>query len=590
MFVSSQQGEGSPDVVVQARQVAVSHEKGSSSDEWLPSSPSSLGSSTGSHCGFYSFVEDPTSPEAELNTAWMVSPQRQTQLATLKEERGIKLQTYASSRKPKSLFSESNGDSHYEVGPNNGIEVVREEEEKQLRQEIIRSQAPKKRPVQKEDVSGLDKLDLSGSTNKLMEGFSLSYSPVRSRPEPLSPPETGTVDKEQINFSAVRQQFLMMEQNQQPELFNPLTSSKTHLKMSPQPAPEMFSTEKRETHHMMELSQDTTLLRPLEEDQTDLQRQVTVSYTEISLSQQSSVFDNLDCSLEDLSGGYTNNERKLNDNIGQSSTKSTRDNETPIEREIRLIQEREENLRLSRGLKHSENGAEMVEITTKCSHSPLTSVRAKETNQVIQQEIQKENQKREGGILRLYSLDKPQKLEDTQRGLDEVDEAKRREEKSHSESGDANVFPSPCCPHRHSEETELLISRMSSAPPSFTPRVSKVQETRGFYQDQLSPSSSHFFSPSPVHLQDMTSNTPQSWRESLQSSGLQSRGQGTADFIEKEIEETLRREEELRELRLSREEANQQSFTPAPLVEQASKMAISQFYPPAATGTMIWVL
>lgn len=576
-------------MVVQARQVAVSHETGSSSDEWLPSSPSSLGSSTGSHCGFYSFVEDPTSPEAELNTAWMVSPQRQTQLATLKEERGIKLQTYTSSIKPKSLFSESNGESHYEVGPNNGIEVVREEEEKQLRQEIIRSQAPKKRPAQKEDVSGLDKLDLSRSTNKLMEGFSLSYSPIHSRPEPLSPPETGTIDKEQINFSAVRQQFLMMEQNQQPELFNPLRSSKTHLKMSPQPAPDASSTERRDTHHMMELSQDITLLRPLEEDQTDPQRQVTVSYNEDSLSRQSSVFDDLDCSLVDLSGGYTNNERKLNDNIRESSTKSTKDHETPIEREIRLIQEREENLRLSRGLKHSENG-EMVEITTKRLHSPLTSVRAKETNQVIQREIQKDNQKRKGGILRLYSLDMPQKLEDMQRGLDEVDEANRREERPHSESGDANVFPSPCCPHRHSEETELLISRMSSAPPSFTPRDSKVQETRGFNQDQLTPSSSHFFSPSPVHLQDMTSNPSPSWRESLQSSGLQSRGRGAPDFIEKEIEETLRREQELRELRISREEANQQSFTPAPLVEQASKMAISQFYPPAATGTVIWVL
>lgn len=576
-------------MVVQSRQVAVSHETGSSSDEWLPSSPSSLGSSTGSHCGFYSFVEDPTSPEAELNTAWMVSPQRQTQLATLKEERGIKLQTYASSRRPKNLFSESNGDSHYEVGTNNGIEVVREEEEKRLRQEIIRSQAPKKRPAQKEDVSGLDKLDLSRSTNKLVEGFSLSYSPVHSRPEPLSPPETGTIDKEQINFSAVRQQFLMMEQNQQPELFSPLRSSKTHLKMSPLPASDVSSTERQETHHMMELSQETTLLRPLEEDQTDLQRQVTVSYTEDSLSRQSSMFDDLDCSLEDLSSAYTNNERKLNDNIEESSTKSTRDHETPIEREIRLIQEREENLRLSRGLKHNENG-EMVEITTKRLHSPLTSVRAKETNQVIQREIQKENQKKKGGILRLYSLDTPQKLEDTQRGLDEVDEAKRREERPHSESGDANVFPSPCCPHRHSEETELLISRMSSAPPSFTPKDSKVQETRGFNQDQLTPSSSHFFSLSPVHVQDMSSNTPPSWRESLQSSGLQSRGGGAPDFIEKEIEETLRREQELRELRISREEANQQSFTPAPLVEQASKMAISQFYPPAATGTMIWVL
>lgn len=602
VVISSQQGDGSRDVVVQARQVGVSKDGGGTDDEWLPSSPSNPSSPTSSldsHSGFYSFVEDPTSPEAELNEAWMVSPQRQTQLATLKEDKGFKLQTYTSRRKPESLFLESNGDSQYEVDLNNGVKEVHEEEEKKLRKEIIRSQAPKRNPTFKDQLSALENLDLNRSTNKLVEGFSVSYSPVSFRAELPYPVEPGTVDKEQINFNTARQQFLKMEQDQLTALLNPLRSSKGHLNISLQSDPNVSSSKQVETHHSMEMSENTTMFKPSEEDETYPERKVMVCQTEESLSRQNSVFDDLDSGLEEVSvevgRGYTSEEGIFRDNTQKNqSNKSTSDYETPIEREIRLVQEREENLRRSRGLKHKDSGAEMVEIKTKRLQSSLTPVKAKEKNRVsfiIQQEIQKENQRKEDpqqqrGILGRHSLN-PHELQDIKRQFDQQDEDKRTEERPQTESGDAEVFLSPCCPHRHPEETELYISQMSAAPSSFSGGNSEVQDTRCFHQDRMTSSSSHFSSPpsspTPRPLCDMTSTTPRSWKENFESTGLQSRGQGALDFIEKEIEEALRREQELRELRASRDETDRQVFSPSPLVEQATKMAISQFYPPVDT-------
>ncbi len=602
VVVSSQQGDGSRDVVVQTRQVAVSQDGGSTSDDWHPSSlssPSSPSSSSDSHCGFYSFVEDPTSPEAELNEAWMVSPQRQTQLATLKEEKGFKLQTYTSGRKPESLFSESNGDSQYKVDLNNGTEVVREEEEKQLRKEIIRTQAPKKNPTLEDQLSALENLDLRRSTNKLIEGFSVSYSPVSSRPEPPCPAEPGTIDKEQINFSAARQQFLKMEQDWLTALPNPLRSSKIHLNMSLQPDPDVSSSKRAETFHSVEVSEDTTLFKPSEQDEIYPERKVMVWRTEESLSRQSSVFDDLDSGLEELSvevgGGYTSGEGMFNDNTQQEtmSGNSTSDYETPIEREIRLVDEREKNLRHSRGLKHSDSRVEMVEIKTKRLQSPLPPVKGKQKNRVsfiVQHEIQmvtqrKEEPQQKRGVLGRCSLDSPRELEDMKREFD-PDKDKRTEERSQSELRDTKVFPSPCCPHRHPEDTELFISQRSLSNSSFSARDLEVQDTGGFHQDRTTFSASHYSSspssPIATPRRDMTSTTPRSWRENLESTGLHSRGQGAPDFIEKEIEEALRREQELRE---SREETDRQLFSPAPLVEQATKIAVSQFYPPANKGS-----
>lgn len=559
-----QDGERTRNGLVEVRHVAVSQDADSSCDEWQPSSPDS---SPGSRCGFYSFVDDPTSPEAELNEAWMVSPQRQAQLAILKKEKGFKLQTYSSNKKPESLFSESNGDGQYRADPSNGINAIAEDEEKQLRRMIIHSQAPRRSQTEPQNQDAV--LDPVLPTHRLIEGFSLSFSPVGSRPEPPRPAEPGTVDKEQINFGAARQKFLQMEQERLAKMLSPVRSPRTQPNSTPEP--DVYVSRKVKVFGTMEARDAESPVR----DEADSQRGVAVSQG--SLSRDSSVFGDMDSGHEelwvDVSAGYTSDEETHQSHRGEPRVFP----ETPIEREIRLTQEREEELRRSRGLKHSSSRGEMVKIQTRLSHLSLTPDRTFEKNPLsfsLHTKIQRENQREENPqkpeqTEEPDSRDPPPELEFKRREADPQEERRGRAERPESDSGTDDVFLSPCCPHRHPDES--WFSQTIPAAPS---------DSEGRRQTASSSSSP------PASLPPSTlpeAELPQSWRKSLGSSGLQSRGQGAPDFIEKEIEEALKREMELKELRESMKETSQPTFSPAPLVEQASNMATRQFYPALKT-------
>ncbi|XP_018601316.1 mitotic interactor and substrate of PLK1 [Scleropages formosus] len=505
--VTSQKSEHNHDVLVRTSQVQVSEgDKSRSWDASCPSSPSSA-SSTESQKGFYSFVDEESNPEAEKTAAWMASPERQAKLATLKEENGFKLQAYSEERKPEKLFQDSNDDSRYQIEDAEAVERD-ERNEMQERLEIIRSQAPRKKPTFTEQLGALESVDLSNSS-QMLEGLSLCYSPS-SAEKSHTGAEPSTTDTERISFNAARQQFLSMEQSTSNSFLQSsqqLPSSKSQEK--PFQADGKLVTSRKGTCDNPPGGQPISPSFDLDLVQNKLfgSKRVTVYTSEEKTNMnQSCLPDNLNSeSLYSPSEQCILHSDDSNKVLGQEETGSGPSSlgmtETPIEREIRVAQEREESLRRERGIKQTDT-KEMVEIKTK----PLFSLagpfavplKAKEKNRVsffIQREIQMESQREvdlqnQGKVPGLYDRGTPQELEDRKRvfeqqrdlvpvmpnktsvpgkqadvmqaetGAEDITRTSQtavlEEKEKSSMSAEEEVLP-PCCPHRHPDEKALQL-------------------------------------------------------------------------------------------------------------------------------------
>ncbi|KAF4083467.1 hypothetical protein AMELA_G00141680 [Ameiurus melas] len=556
---------------VHAKQVVVFED--SSSSGWRPSTPNSPDStsSVDSHMGFYSFVDDPTSPEAEKNEVYMVSPQRQAKLSTLKEKSRFKLQTYTEERRPEKLFQETNGDYRYHVGDSPGDD---NDEEMSDRIEIIRSQAPKKNAVFKEQRSALEKLDLTHSPQRLVEGFSLCYSPVSTKPL-QSEAESGTIDNQQIDFNAARKQFQMMESTKQ----NPFWSSQ-QAALSPKLRKRSLSAGAR--LFTKETLKDDSWKR--EEDEAipikeDLEDRIPTS-----------LMDNLDLGLDNQSVDATSVGSLFTEPSILESTSVASMSETPIEREIRITQEREQDLRRSRGIFRSDT-LEMVEIKTKPILSlptpQIKPIKAKEPNRMslfFQREIDRVNQS--PGLYDRGSLHHQGERKNTFGSLsDQLDTISSSTSPSVNPTGrsiitedtsitenpvhveERDVFDSaeplsPCCPHRHPDET--MIWRESTAniqekPFGMSPYAKEWAEkendkakttNKPFWMGDYKPKVLRrtFTPPCPPEPLKSSRSTG-AWRSFSESSSEWPRTLNAPDIIRREIEENLRREQELQELR-----------------------------------------
>lgn len=566
--VSVPNGDGAKDVVVLARQVAVSEED-STTDDGQPSDFSSPGtpSSTDSRVGFYSFVEDPTSPEAEKNEAYMVSPERQAKLSTLQEKSSFKLQTYVEERRPEKLFEESNGESHYKV---EGASTVDSDEEKPDRIEIIRNQAPKKNPVFKEQWSSLESLDLSKNPYSLVEGFSLCYSPVSSK-SPQIEVDPGTIDNQQIDFNAARQQFLMMERSKD----NPFRYNPEQLPQFSKPwgrslsEADLFTKDASKKIVSMNLKDESSPKTQDEETKTS----VTV-YEDPVDRMQSTLIDDLD-SLPKRLGDR--NEHCINEESLPSMSdmyNMTNMIETPIDREIRIAKEREEDLRRSRGI-FRDDTSEMVEIKMKpilSQPSPeLKPIKAKETNRVsflIQREMDRANRSPGSYDRKIPSdLGEKRKAFASQSSEEPISPvaaeepwmAERLPLVEPRDVPDSQETLAPCCPHRHKDETKIQRGPTGGFQDR-TVRTTKIQNRDVDLADQpawmtayrvkesektISPTNSPSSPLEPVR----SSRSIAARRSFWEGSGEWPRLQNASDIIRKEIEEDLRREQELQELR-----------------------------------------
>ncbi|RVE73494.1 hypothetical protein OJAV_G00049730 [Oryzias javanicus] len=486
----------------------------SSPSSWRsPSSPSSP------RCGFYSFVEDPMSPEAKQNESWMVSSQRQAYLATLKEETGFKLQAYNRTKKPQTLFSVDQDDSQYKIDPSNDVNVICATEEKQLRKEIIRSQAPRKMVAQ----TSRCEVNLTRSTNTETE----PYSPVSSRTKPPQPSQPETTKKYQSNFKTIRKLFLNMEEEQLKALFSPVWCTKLR--------------------RVSTLQSRTNVTLPHEDE---VQRTEKMCHTT----------DDLERNRE-----LTSKPKDCARNAGLFQQDNTTHQffslyESPTEEEIRTPEEHEENL-------ENSSGGEVTEATVKPSLSLLSSGTSKETlpDGIYQkQEIHLQNLETKDPQLH----ESPGQVRPFRTNADDI----RTEEKPQMGSGTGDVFPSPCCPHRHPQESKFYQTNVASS--SRSEGDADVQNSPRFQEDPDTCSL-----PSPRFSPFSSRESPRWEPQNLDYASSQSRGPAPLDLIKKEIQEVLKREQELKEMRESRKAIGRPLLSPASLVEQANMMAVRLFYP-----------
>lgn len=614
VMVSYKSEENTPDVVLQARQVAVS-EEGSDNEDWRTSNPSSPGtpSSNGSRVGFYSFVEDLASPEAEMNEAYMLSPERQAKLNTLKEKSSFRLQTYMEERRPGRLFEESNNDEPYHL---EGFSKGNEVEANPDRMEIIRNQAPRKNHTLKKQWSSLENLDLSNTPQRLVDGFSLRYSAVSSKAEEVKV-EPGSIDDMQIDFKAARRQFLMMEESKQKPLSqspkqHPYSAKLRERTLSPKAS--IFPSE--------QVSQENSLRENQIQMSTQLETKIkTVSLTEDPEDKvQSSAGDEVDSVLEDRSAGYVIDGHISNDPFVSeiASNLSTHNaGETPIEREIRINQEREENLRLSRGILRVDS-SEMVEIRTKPIRTYLSPqikpTKAKDTNRVsflIQRgfEVEKwqhsqnrlsslynqeqaevkekskayESQPDKGAITSLRT--KPKETPENEERMSSVEDPAHEKK---SDLSDSEEVLSPCCPHRHPDESTIQRNYTESKGYEYRDGkaqiiecpVENISSKVRLYKDNIFETQSSTLKTKTEPFWIAENGTGMPWKNRLSSLNTQQEPPkksgyiptwrshlertiwspkliNAPDSIREEIEQDLKREKELQELR----ESSTQSFS-----------------------------
>ncbi|NXI92946.1 MISP protein, partial [Psophia crepitans] len=280
--------------------------------------------------------------------------------------------------------------------PNISLEKARELEDE--RREIIRNQVVRKSSTVAERWSSMDELSsISASAGgqgegRHMGGFTTSFAicfdkPSSGRAATSVNPEN--IDTEQIDFSAARQQFLMLEKTNPGSFFSPGQQA-----MSPKP-------------------ESISKLSRQEWSSPEVIMQAARDCGNAGASSQSRT-DKTVYQVYNPRAGSPDKDMKIS-------------NETPIEREIRMAMEREENLWKERGIQRLTSSSELVEIQTKpllsMHTSPGPGRKGKDKGRAslyVQREIEQETKreedlKKQGRLLGTYDRGTQQELDERRR-------------------------------------------------------------------------------------------------------------------------------------------------------------------------------
>ncbi|XP_032863878.2 mitotic interactor and substrate of PLK1 isoform X3 [Tyto alba] len=396
---------------------------------------------------------------------WTPSPDRESKLEVVRSGSLYDLRAYRGERKPSKLYDEDESEQYRVPPPNISPEKARELEDE--RREIIRDQVVRKSSTMAEKWSSMDELSsINTSTGSLGEGRHTGSFPIcfdkSSSGRAETPVDPENINTEQINFSAARQQFLMLEKTNPGSFFSPGQQAVS-------PKPELMTKASRQEWHSPELPTksargygnssaprqsrtDKTIYQvysvsyktPVKEEAYAPRRADTErSYPSRKMSSltKASSREDLDSGLGEMyneaNAGYTSDGSASNEIFnGLVDLKAVSNgldkekkisNETPIEREIRMAMEREENLWKERGIQRLISSSELVEIRTKpllsMDASPGPGRKAKDKGRAslyVQREIEQETKreedlKKQRRLLGMYDRGTQQELEECRR-------------------------------------------------------------------------------------------------------------------------------------------------------------------------------
>ncbi|XP_066492656.1 mitotic interactor and substrate of PLK1 isoform X2 [Tiliqua scincoides] len=374
---------------------------------------------------------------------WMPSLDRECKLEVVRSGSLYDVRAYKGEKKPSRLYNEDDAELQYKLPPED-ISPRKTQELEDERQEVIRSQVVRKSTTVAERWSSMDELEAiniaspSKNAAESKRSYSTGFAVCFDNPSPnwvSTPVDPENIDTEQINFAAARQQFLALEKSNPNLLFG------SRRQVSSQRSPVMRNI--YETQHQSPVvmkdygDADECSQRGWggTDEKTGLpstQRKEPISYGRVIISSTNNLDSNLrktspEFSVETTDGQLSRTtSRDLLDSAtcGQDPSKELEaSDETPIEREIRLAQEREANLWKERGIQRTNSKDELVEIRSKpllsSSISSLVSSRkGKDTPRVsfnIQREIEQETKReedlqKEGRLLGTYDKGNLQEL------------------------------------------------------------------------------------------------------------------------------------------------------------------------------------